>query len=70
MVLGADIHMESDIKAEQRKAIEPLLHHYFNGNYMQMSFNVPQTYRIAGLLAAVIAVIIALSLYVGKRRKR
>ncbi|MBQ1391907.1 MAG: carboxylesterase/lipase family protein [Firmicutes bacterium] len=70
MVLGADIHMESDIKAAQRKAIEPLLHHYFNGNYMQMSFNVPQTYRIAGLLAAVIAVIIALSLYVGKRRKR
>ena len=70
MVLGSDIHMESDIKAEQREAIEPILHHYFNGNYMQMSFNVPQTYRIAGMLAVVLAVIIAALLFAGRRWRR
>lgn len=58
MVLGNDIHMESDIKADQRKEIEPLLHHYFNGCYAQLNYNVPQVYRTAGLAAAVIAVII------------
>jgi para-nitrobenzyl esterase len=63
MVLGSDIHMESDIKAAQRKVIEPILHHYFNGEYMQISFNVPQTYRIAGLLAVLIAAVIALIMH-------
>ena len=70
MVLGSDIHMESDIKAEQRELIEPILHHYINGNYMQMSFNVPHTYRIAGLLAAVIIAVIALMVTVIKKSHR
>lgn len=52
MVLGSDIHMESDIKAEQRKEIEPILDHYFNGCYTQLSYNVPHVYFMAGLLLA------------------
>ncbi len=59
MVLGSEIHMENDIKADQRKEIEPLLHHYFNGCYSQLSYNVPQTYRIILQLAAAAAIIIA-----------
>ena len=52
--------MKSDIKAEQRETIEPILHHYFNGCFMQLSYNVPQVYRITGLMAAAVAVMIAL----------
>ncbi len=58
MVLGSDIHMESDIKGDQRKEIEPLLHHYFNGCYAQLDYNVPHVYRAVGLAAAVIAGIV------------
>ena len=48
MVLGEDIRMESDLKADQRKLVEPLLGHYFNGCYSQLDLMVPQTWRIAG----------------------
>ena len=71
MVLGEDIHMESDIKADQRKEIEPLLGRYFNGCYTQLSYNVPQVYRILGMLAAVMMVIVgAVVIPVRLRRKR
>lgn len=58
MVLGEDIHMESDLKADQRVLIEPLLGHYFNGCYSQMSLQVPQLLRIVIHLAAALALII------------
>ena len=52
MVLGEDIHMESDMKAGQRKLVEPLLGHYFNGCYSQLDLMVPHTWRIAGQILA------------------
>ena len=70
MVLGSDIHMESDIKANQRKEIEPILEHYFNGCYMQLSYNVPQTYRVAILFAAVIAAIITAGVLIRKKIRK
>ena len=69
MVLGSDIHMESDIKADQRKEIEPILDHYFNGCYMQLSYNVPQIYRTAGLLAAGVLLIAAAVVMIIKAAK-
>ena len=49
MILGEEIKMEEDYKSEQRKLIEPLLKYYMNGNFLQMSYNVFQVYKIAGL---------------------
>jgi len=60
MVLGSNIRMESDIKAEQRKMLEPILDHYFNGCYTQLDLNVPQTYRIIAIALIIIAAILAI----------
>jgi para-nitrobenzyl esterase len=51
IVFSGKPHMEEDIKAEQRKMLEGLLHHYFNGCYAQLSYNVPCV-RKAAMLAA------------------
>ncbi len=57
MILGEDVHMESGLKEGQRKLVEPLLGHYFNGCYSQLDLMVPHTWRIVGqlLAAAVLA---------------
>ena len=60
MVLGEDIHMEEDIKAEQRELMEPLLDHYFNGCYSQLNLNVPQVYRIINQIIALSILIISM----------
>ena len=71
LIIGNEIKMDSDIKSDQRKEIEPLLHHFFNGNYMQMSFNVPQTYRLlAALIAAIVLIAAAIILIIRTIRKR
>ena len=49
MILGEEIKMEEDYKSEQRELIEPLLKYYMNGNFLQMSYDVLQVYKIAGL---------------------
>ncbi len=36
----------NDRKPVLRVASESLLHHYLNGCYSQMDYNVPQMYRI------------------------
>ena len=54
MILGEKIRMESDLKAEQRELVEPLLYHYFNGCYSQLDLNVPQVRRLGGQIFAVI----------------
>ena len=68
MVLGDEVYMESDIKADQRKELEPMLHHYFNGCYSQLSYNVPQVYRIAAVVMAVI-ILIAAAAFTARRKK-
>jgi len=49
MILGEEIKIEEDLKSEQRELIEPLLKYYMNGNFLQMSYDVFQVYKIAGL---------------------
>ncbi len=59
MVLGEDIRMESALKDEQRKLVEHLLGHYFNGCYSQLDLIVPHTFRIAGQILASVALLTA-----------
>ena len=74
MVLGKDIHMEKDIKSAQRREIEPILHHYFNGGHNMLDFDVPQIYKIAAQLFATLTIIIGSIVLIvilrHKRRKR
>ena len=65
MVLGEEVHMESGIKDGQRKLIEPLLGHYFNGCYSQLDLMVPHTFRIGGqILAAILLLITAVVCFI------
>ncbi len=57
MILGEDIRMESDLKGEQRKLVDPLLGHYFNGCYSQLDLMVPQTFRIGGQIIATVVLL-------------
>ncbi len=74
MVLGEEIGMTEGLKAEQRTLIEPILHHYFNGCYSQMDYNVPQLYRIiaqaVATLLLIAAVIFTIVRIVKKRKKK
>ena len=47
MILDEKIEMVEGYKDEQREILEPLLKYYFNGRFAEMSYNVPQVYRIA-----------------------
>jgi len=57
MILGEEIKMEEDYKSEQRELIEPLLKYYMNGNFVQMSYDVFQVYKIAGLAIPALVII-------------
>ena len=46
MILGKKTGMVRDLKREQRLLLEPMLGHYFNGCYSQMSYFVPHTLRM------------------------
>lgn len=74
MVLGKEIGMVEDLKHDQRELIEPLLYHYFNGNYSQLDYNVPQLYRIIAnlvlMLGIILFVIILIIVIIRKNRKR
>ena len=63
MILGEEIKMEEDFKSEQRELIEPLLKYYMNGNFLQMSYDVFQVYKIAALA---ISALVALGLILRK----
>ena len=58
MILDENIHMEEDVKREQRLLIEPLLKYYFNGCYSNLSLNVPQFYKIISQLVGTALIII------------
>ena len=47
MILGSRIHMEEDLMGERRRLLEPLLHHYINGCYTQLSLNIPYIWKKA-----------------------
>ena len=57
IILDEKIEMVEDLKEEQREVLEPLLKYYINGNFIQISYNVPETYKIAAQLIAVFAIL-------------
>ncbi|MBR4727781.1 MAG: carboxylesterase family protein [Clostridia bacterium] len=70
LILGDEIRVENDLKAAQRSLIEPLLGHYFNGCYAQLSMNVPQVYFLCALLLAPILAAAGCCLLIRRRRKK
>lgn len=70
MLLGEEIRAVEDYKGSQRELIEPLLKYGFNGCYSQLSFNVPQVYKIAGIaLAFLLCICIVIAAVFRKIRK-
>ena len=67
MILGEEIHMESDPGKADREQLRPLLRHYFNGCYSQLRLDVPHTRRIIFQIAvtaglAVLLIVLAILL--------
>ena len=58
MVLDHEPHMEKDIRREQRELLEGLLHHYLNGCYTQLSYNVPSVRKSAALAGLIISLLL------------
>ena len=58
MVLGQEIGMTTDLYQEQLEVIRPLLHHYFNGCYVDLDYNVPFLRKIGAMLAGGLALTI------------
>lgn len=58
IILDEKIEMTEDLKDEQREILDPLLKYYINGNFAQISFNVPETYKIAAGLIGVLIILI------------
>ena len=55
MVLGTEVHMTEDLMAKRRSLLEPLLHHYLNGCYTQLSLNIPYIWKMAAKLTGAAA---------------
>ena len=70
MVLGDEIRMENDLKSGQRELIEPLLKHYFNGCYAQLSMNVSHVYFLASLAIIPIVLLTVIIVIMIRRRKK
>ena len=71
MVLGDEIGMTADLLEDQRERIQPLMHHYFNGCYTGLDLMVPELWRIIGVGAAVLAlIVVCICLIVKALRKR
>lgn len=58
LILDEKIEMDEDLKEEQREILDPLLKYYIHGNYAQISYNVPETYKIAAQLIAALSILI------------
>ena len=67
MIIDKKIEMGEEYKKEQRELIEPILKYYFNGVTSQMSYNVPQTYRIVAQILATLGIIVILIGIIAKR---
>ena len=70
MVLDKDIHMESDLLSEQRKALEPILKYHFNGCYSQLSVNVPTIRKAVAAVVLVLAALIAAIVFAVRRHRK
>ena len=67
MIIDKKIEMGEEYKKDQRELLEPILKYYFNGVTANMSYNVPQTYRIAGQIVAALGIILIIFGFVVKR---
>ena len=70
LVLGEEVRMESAVKEEQRRLIEPLLGYYFNGCYSQISLNVPHVFLLAGIAVFAVVLLILIPVLTVKRLKK
>ena len=70
MVLGEEIHTESDLLSQQRTLIEPLLKYGLNGCYTTLDFNVPTVRLFVCILAAALAVLIAVLVPAFRRHRK
>ena len=73
LVLGETVETREDLGKEARELLSPLLGHYFNGCYSQLSLFVPHVFKLAGLfLAALLAAVLLICLTVRafRRKKR
>ena len=60
MIIDKKIEMGEEYKKEQRELIEQILKYYFNAVSSQISYNVPQTYRIVAQILAALSIIFIL----------
>ena len=70
MVLGEEIGMNEDLKGEERELVEPLMQHYINGCYTQLDYNVPQLWRIIGMILVLLALAASGIILIVKTRKK
>lgn len=70
MILGEEIEAADDYKADQRRLIEPLLKYGFNGCYSQLSFSVPQVYKMLGVVVGALACVFTVVILLVKKTKR
>ena len=71
MLLGEEVKLVDDYKGSQRELIEPLLKYGFNGCYSQLSFNVPQVYKMVVMIVCmIICVSVAIVIVCRRLRKK
>ena len=70
MILGDEITVVEDYKSDQREAIEPLLKYGFNGCYSQLSFFVPQVYKMIAIVLIPLVFICGVIILVIRKKRR
>jgi len=58
LIIDKKIEMGEEYKKKERELLEPILKYYFNGVTTNISYNVPQTYRIAAQIVATLGIIL------------
>ena len=67
IIIDEEVEMGDEYQSEQRKLLDSILKYYVNGNTSQMSYNVPQTYRIIAQVIAGLAILISIILIISKQ---
>jgi para-nitrobenzyl esterase len=67
MIIDKKIEMGEEYKKEQRELLDPILKYYFNGVTAQMSYNVPQTYKIVAQFVTTLGIIALIFGIIGKK---
>ena len=70
MMLDSTCRMEKNPKALQRELLSPINKYYLNGNYHNISLNVPIIYRYALSTTILLGILVLLRMAVRKWRKR